>query len=136
MKSVTTFLHFEGNCRQAMQFYQKCLGTELQLTPYPNDKGQPSTAPDAHLMHSQLIHNGQPILMASDSAPGGTAEAGNNFTVSVDCESLPELERLFTAFSKDAEIRLPLGDMPWGARFGMLTDKFGIQWFFNYALPQ
>jgi PhnB protein len=136
MKSVTTFLHFEGNCRQAMQFYQESLGTDLQLTPYPNERGEPSTAPDAYLMHSQLIHNGKPILMASDSAPGGAVQMGNNFTISVDCESLTELERLFTTFSKDGQIRLPLGEVPWGARFGILTDKFGIHWFFNSALHQ
>ena len=136
MKSVLAFLHFEGNCRQAMQFYQQCLGTELQLTPYPDAEGKPSTEPDAMLMHSQLNYKGQPILMASDSAPGGKVDTGNNFTVSVDCDSLAELEKFFAAFATGGAIRLPLSDMPWGARFGMLTDKFGIQWFFNCALSQ
>jgi len=66
MKSVTTYIHFDGNCREAMHFYQKCFGTEIQLTPIPDNSGKPSGDPAAKIMHSQLSRNGQPILMASD----------------------------------------------------------------------
>jgi PhnB protein len=104
MNRVTTYIHFDGNCREAMQFYQKCLGTEIQLIPLPDDSGNPSADPAAKIMHSQLLRNGQPILMASDGCPGGTLKAGNNFSVSVDCESIAEIERLFAAIGKNGHV--------------------------------
>jgi len=61
MKSVTTYLS-DGNCRQAMSFYQQCLGSELQLYAYPDAQGQPSSDPAARIKHSQLSHGGGTIL--------------------------------------------------------------------------
>jgi PhnB protein len=136
MKSVTTYIHFDGNCREAMQFYQKCLGTEIQLIPLPDSSGNPSSDPAAKIMHSQLLRNGQPMLMASDGSPGGAVKAGNNFSVSVDCESIAEIEHLFEAIGENGDIILPLGNMPWSARFGMLSDRFGIDWLFNCPVGQ
>ncbi len=136
MKSVTTYLMFNGNCRQAMTFYQQSLGGELQLTAWPGAQGQPSTDPNAGIMHARITSKGQPILMASDEQPGSTLATGNNFQVSIECESVQEIDRLFAAFSKGGKVRTPLGDVPWGARFGMLTDQFGIQWLFNCEKPR
>ncbi len=136
MKSVTTYIHFDGSCRQAMQFYGQCLEGEIQVIPLPDNTGQPSSDPSARIMHSQLMRNGQPILMASDGGPGGTVKAGNNYSVSIDCESTAEIERLFTAIGEGGQVHMPLADMPWGARFGMLTDRFGTQWMLNCALSQ
>lgn len=136
MKSVTTYLTFNGNCREAMTFYQQCTGAELQLSVFPDAQGKPSTDPKAGIMHARLTRGGAPILMASDTQPGDAFQTGNNFSVSVDCDSLDEMERFFSALSQGGQVRLPLSDVPWGARFGMLTDQFGIQWMFNCDLPQ
>jgi PhnB protein len=136
MKTVTTYLSFDGNCRQAMSFYQQCLGSGLELNPYPDANGQPSSDPAAKIMHAQLMRGGAPILMASDTPQAGSLQTGNNFSVSIDCDSLDEVERLFVALSRSGEVRMPLTDAPWGARFGMLTDQFGIQWMFNCYLGQ
>ena len=62
--------------------------------------------------------------------------AGDNVQVAIDCDSVEEIDRLFAAFSQGARIRLPLDTMFWGARFGMLTDRFGILWMFNCQLNQ
>ena len=60
MKNVTIYLNFDGNCRQAMQFYQQCLGAEIQMTSYPDAKGRPSNDPGAKIIHGLLLRNGQP----------------------------------------------------------------------------
>jgi PhnB protein len=133
MKSATPYLHFDGNCRQAMTFYKDCLGGELQFVPYPDNAGQTPADESATLMHSQITVNGQAIVQASDSAPGGVPQPGDNFSISIECDSARELERLFSALGQGGELRLPPNDMPWGARFGMLTDRFGIQWMFSYT---
>lgn len=131
MKHATTYIHFDGNCREAMTFYQKCFEGELQLNTYPDASGKPSTDPGATIMHSQVLLGGMPLLMASDTTPEGPVKAGNNFSVAIECESIEEIERLFNGIGEKGKVRLPLSDMPWGARFGMLTDQFGIQWMFN-----
>jgi PhnB protein len=136
MKTVTTYLSFDGNCREAVSFYQQCLGGELQLSPYPDASGQPSSDPAAKVMHSQLIRGGAPFLMASDSHQSGSLRSGNNFSVAIDCESVDEADRVFAALSRGGNATMPLTDAPWGARFGMLTDQFGIQWMINCYMQQ
>ena len=80
---------------------------------------------------------GAPILRASDGPPGGSSlQPGTNFSVAIDCDSVEEIERLFGAVGQNGKIRMPLSNVPWGARFGMLTDQFGIQWMFNCNLPK
>jgi PhnB protein len=74
--------------------------------------------------------------MASDSMPGTPLQQGNNFSVSISCESLQEIERMFAALSEKGKVTMPLQDVFWGARFGMLTDQFGINWMLNYEHPK
>jgi len=134
MKTVTPYLNFNGNCREAMTFYNKCLGADLQLAPFMDNQGQPLSDPSARIMHSQILVAGKPILQASDTQPGDNVTPGNNVQVCIDCESVDEINRLFAAFSEGSQVRLPLDTMFWGARFGMLTDRFGILWMFNCQL--
>ena len=137
MSSVATYLHFDGNCRQAISFYRQCLGAELQLNAYPDARGQPSSDPGAKIMHGQLSRDGSVILMASDGAPHGAAanRVGNNFSISLDCDSQNEAQRLVAALGQNGQVRMPLGRMPWGAHLGMLTDQFGIQWMISCNSP-
>ncbi len=134
MKSVNAYVNFGGNCREAMTFYQQCLGVELALHAYPGPDGLPSPDPAAKIMHSHLAIGGRPILMAADSPQPGALEPGNNVSISIDCETLDEQSRIFAALSAGGTVRMPLTDAPWGARFGMLTDKFGLPWMFNCVL--
>ena len=135
MKEVNAYLTFDGNCREAMKFYEQCLGAELELTTFGDMPGEVSAAAKDRIMHARLA-KGSTILMASDTMPGMPLNKGNNCSIAVHCESRQEIERLFTAFSKNAQIRMPLEDTNWGAHFGMLTDQYGIQWMFNYSKPK
>lgn len=133
MKSVTTYLHFNGNCRTAMAFYRKCFDGELEVMAFPDASGQPNTNPNAPVMHSKLAQGGQALLMASDYPPGtDTSGLGNNFSVFIDCSSSGELDELFTALSQEGKVTVPPSDMPSG-RFGMCDDSFGISWILNCA---
>ncbi|SPE39931.1 conserved hypothetical protein [Candidatus Sulfopaludibacter sp. SbA3] len=137
MTEVVTYLNFDGNCRQAMEFYAKCLGGELQLMPFseiPGDNPQMKAAGD-RIMHARLS-KGFTVLMASDTMPGMPFQQGNNFSVSIGCESLEEIEAFFAAVGEGGTVTMPLQDQFWGARFGMIKDQFGIHWMFNYYLPK
>ena len=136
MKEVTAYLNFDGNCRQAMTFYNSCLGAEIQLSTFPDAQGKPSEDPNGRIMHARLINGGQAILMASDGQPGSPVQPGNNFSIAIQCDSIPEIERLFPALSQNGKVTMPLQDTFWGARFGMFTDQFGIHWMLNCDLPK
>ena len=76
--------------------------------------------------------------MATDAleSMGHKLIPGNNFYLSLEAENKPEAEKLFNALSKGGTVTMPLADAFWGAYFGMLTDKFGINWMVNYTYPQ
>ncbi|HEX5440388.1 MAG TPA: VOC family protein, partial [Ktedonobacterales bacterium] len=101
----------------------------------PDASGQPSTDPNARVMHSQIAQSGQALLMASDSpsdSDSDTSMRDNSFSVFIDCSSDGELDQLFTALSQDGKVITPPSDMPAG-RFGMCDDSFGVSWILNCA---
>ena len=139
MKEINTYLMFNGNCRQAMTFYQKALGAELQLMTYgeapadmPKDMSQDSKD---RIIHARLS-KGAAVLMASDTPPGKECPAGSNFSVSIACESKAEVDRFFATLGEKGKVTMPLQDTFWNAYFGMLTDQFGINWMFNFEKPR
>jgi PhnB protein len=135
MKEIITYLTFDGNCREAMTFYKECLGAELQLSPFSEMPGDHPPAAKDRIMHARLS-KGSATLMASDTMPGMPLHQGNNFSVSIMCESVVEIDWIFAAMGQGGKVTMPLGDQFWGARFGMLTDRFGIQWMFNFDHPK
>jgi PhnB protein len=138
MKEVVTYLSFDGNCRDAMEFYKECFGAELYLMPFSEAPGdlakEAKEAPD-RILHATLTA-GSTLLMAADTLPGMPLRQGNNFSVIIQCESLEETERLFTALGENGKVTMPLQETFWAARFGTLTDRFGINWMFNCEHPK
>jgi PhnB protein len=112
-----------------MQFYAKCLGAELQLMKFGDmPEACPEGAPEGtkdRIMHARLT-KGKAVLMASDNGPGMSFTQGNNFSISIDCESAQEVDKYFAALGDKGKIKMPVQETFWAARFGMLTDKFGI----------
>lgn len=137
MKSVNTYLMFNGNCRAAVTFYAKALGVEAEIMTFADVPGQGSEADKDRIMHASLPKGSKtPFLMASDTMPNQPHTSGNNFSITINCESKEEIERLFKNMSEGGQVTMGLQDTFWGAHFGMLTDKFGVNWMFNYELPK
>lgn len=134
MKTIDAYLFFDGNCRQAMEFYADCLGAELHAMKYSDAPNSPQGDGDK-IMHA-AITKGTTNLMASDWAAPSPFKPGNNFSLCLNCDSLEEIENLFNAIGKNGQVTMPLADTFWGARFGMLTDQFGVNWMFNFELPK
>lgn len=129
MKEANAYLNFDGNCREAMQFYQKSLGAELQLVTFGEMPGNPPEVKD-RIMHARLA-KGSTLLMGSDLMPGMPHQKGTNFSIAVHCDSVPEIEGYFNALGEHGKITMPLQATPWAQRFGMLTDQFGVNWMLN-----
>ncbi|MBK9462510.1 MAG: VOC family protein [Sphingobacteriales bacterium] len=135
MKDITPYLTFNGTCRQAMTFYKDILGGDLELMDFASS---PMDVPDEaknYIMHAILTSNGV-TLMASDTMPNQPVTNGNSVSLSINCQSTDEINHLFNSLSDGGQITMPLEDTFWGSRFGMLTDKFGTCWMFNYDYPQ
>jgi PhnB protein len=131
MKSAAAYLLFDGKTREAMSFYKECLGGDLYLQTFAEAKMKTPPGHEDRIVHSRLARDGVTVAMASDPPPGNPLTVGNNFSICIECQDEAEQDRFFTALSKGGEVTMPLQDTFWGARFGMLTDRYGIRWMFN-----
>lgn len=142
MATVNAYLTFNGNCRQAFDFYRSVFGGAY---PYvgtfgemPQQDGQEvSEADKDKIMHISLPISKETILMGSDTGGEWSAgfQAGNNFSLSVNADSKEEADRLFNGLSAGGQVTMPMNETFWGAYFGMFTDRFGIAWMVNYDDP-
>ncbi len=142
MARVTTYLNFARNTEEAFLFYQSVFKTEF-LGPInrfgdgPAAPGQPPLpAADAKLvMHVALPTLGGHVLMGTDApeSMGFKLIQGNNVYINLEPDTRAETDRLFSALSVGGKVEQALQEMFWGAYWGCLTDRFGVQWMFNCA---
>jgi len=133
MTQINAYLNFNGKCREAMTFYQQCLGGELviqKISESPMAARMPSEM-GAKILHSSLT-NDRIVLMASDML-GNKVVTGNSISLCINCSSDEEVNSFFDHLSKDGNIVEPLHQSFWGAIFGSLIDKYGVTWIFNYS---
>ena len=137
--SLSTYLTFDGNCREAFEFYRSVFGgefTSLQtFADAPPDMPVPEAEKD-RVMHVSLPI-GSSVLMGSDSASGfgPPVVVGNNFSIALEGKSKAHCDEVFAALSAGGSVLMPLQETFWGAYYGLWTDKFGINWMANYTLP-
>lgn len=137
MTHVNSYLTFSGNCREAMTFYQECLGGELvfqTVSESPLFDQMPKQMKDC-ILHATLTKAAL-TLMGSDMVPESGLVKGNSVSLFINCDSEEEIKTLYKALSKGGHSDHPLEDTFWGALFGDLTDKFGNHWLLNYNRKQ
>ena len=133
---LITYVTFAGNCEEALNFYKEALGGEIIQISHMGD-GQmevPEILKDK-VMHARL-QIGESVLYMSDTFEPASVKQGNNVSLSLEIEDTTKLENLFNKLSAGGTVKMPLEDTFWGARFGMLTDKFGIHWMMNCQLKK
>lgn len=135
--SLSTYLTFDGNCREAFEFYRSVFGTEFQVISTfaegPEDMEVPDTDKDK-VMHVTLPI-GTSVLMGSDNSPDGPpVVVGNNFSISVTTENREESDDLIGKLSDGGAVSMPMQQTFWGSYFGMSTDKFGVNWMVSCDL--
>lgn len=131
MTHINAYLNFNGNTKEAMTFYKECLGGELvmqKIGESPMAAQMPSEMA-AKILHSALTNNSI-VLMASDCM-GAAVKEGNNIFLCINCSNGEEVNTFFKNLAAGGKIIEPLHQSFWGATFGSLTDKFGINWMFN-----
>ena len=128
---IEPYLFFDGRCEEAIEFYRKTVGAEVvMLTRYKDspDKNSDMTPPNSgeKILHSTL-RIGDSTVMASDGFCRGHPEF-KGFSLSLGLADDNEAERLFTALADGGTVHQPLIKTFFASRFGMLADKFGVQW--------
>jgi len=132
MTLLTTYLTFNGNCREAMHFYQNCLGGELHfqtIAETPIARRLPGYMKN-YILHA-ILKKDNSMLMASDMVANEGLKKGNSVSILVNCFNMQELNLLYSKLSAGAESFQPIEQTYWGAWFGGLKDKYGNNWLLH-----
>lgn len=132
---LNPYISFDGDARQAMEFYQEVFGGTLALNTF-GEYGQPDAPNADKIMHAMLETSSGFTLMASDTPPGMPHNPGNNITVSLSGDDDTELRGYWEKLSEGGSVSVPLEKQMWGDVFGMCTDRFGIPWMVNIGQAQ
>jgi len=142
LSKVGTYLNFSRNTEEAFNFYKSVFGGEflgdiMRLGDAPVQEGMPPLAKEDKnlVMHIALPIMGNHLLMGTDAPEslGFKMNFGNNIHICLEPNTREETKRLFDALAKGGTVTMNLEDMFWGAYYGTVTDKFGVQWMFNYT---
>jgi PhnB protein len=134
------YLFFEGNCEKALNYYKDVFGGEVEglsrWSEMPKDAQGPPVTPETanRVMHANFRAPGV-AFMASDATPEKRYGEGS-ISLSIGTNNVAEAERVFNLLADGGKVEMPMQDTFWGARFGMLTDKFGIDWMINCRTGQ
>ena len=129
---INPYLNFNGNCREAFEFYAEALGCEIGfMQTYANSPMADDTSPELRdkIIHTFLDVNGT-MLMGSDCPPD-YYEKPQGISVTLQVDNTAEAERVFNALAQNGKVTMALEKTFWAERFGMLKDQFGISWMVN-----
>jgi PhnB protein len=129
---INPYLVFNGECEAAFKFYEQCFGGKIQaMFPFEGTPAGDQVPAEwrKKIMHTTLVVDGQ-VLMGSD-APPDRYERPKGISVSLNVKQPSEAERVFKALATDGQVTMPIQETFWAARFGMVTDRFGIPWMVN-----
>lgn len=133
MAQFEPYLCFNGNCADAMRFYERTLGGRIEMmmkfSEAPPQPGQPPMQGDG-IMHASMTLEGF-RLMASDNPPGMAYEPMKGITVSLSYKTAAEGRRIFDALAEGGHVVMPFARTFWADGFGMVVDKFGTPWMVN-----
>lgn len=140
MATANPYLNFNGNTEEAFNFYKSVFGgefTALQRFGDAPDDGKMPAETKNMIMHVALPIGDSTILMGTDApdSMGFKLTMGNNFYICLTPDSEDEAHKLFDGLAVDGKVEMQLEKMFWGALYGSLTDKYGVQWMINYTLP-
>jgi PhnB protein len=142
---LNPYISFDGNAREALEFYREVLGGDLSVNTY-GEYGDPESPGAGEIMHGKLETNKimhgileTPrgfTLMGADNPPGTEYRPGNNIAVSLSGDDGETLRSYWEKLSEGGTVTVPLEKQMWGDEFGMCIDRFGTAWMVNIGQPQ
>jgi PhnB protein len=132
-KTINPFLHFNGNCKEAIEYYKEIFNGNIELMMLAKGKLAEEFSSENSVLHSVLTFYNGMIIMSADTRIGLDATFGNNNFIVINFESEEEIDRVYSLFAKDAmKIREELHKVFWNAKYAEFVDKFGVCWMFKF----
>jgi PhnB protein len=131
---ITPYLFFNGQCRQAFDFYAELLGGKVEaMMAYGGSPAAEHVPPDRHdlIMHGYLALGDQALMGADETH--GEYKTPQGVTVSLHFDTPEECDRVFAGLAEKGTVTMPIQPTFWSLRFGMCTDRFGVPWMINCA---
>jgi len=139
--TVTPYLSFGGNTREAFAFYEKALGARIEtMMSYADMPASTAAyagcgdglAPSGDgIMHARLVLPGGAMVFAGDTPPGMPYEGMKGVMLAIQYDTIDQAQGAFHALSQGGQVTMPLAPAFWAKTFGMLTDCFGVSWAVN-----
>jgi PhnB protein len=129
------YLHFAGNAQEVIDFYKQALGGEATINRYGDSPMQVDEDYKDKIVHARYVFDNN-MIMISDSFKGQPVSTKGNIQLSVEADNEEQLRSAFEKLSEGGRVTMPLAKQYWGAFFGMLEDKFGVSWMFNYEMSK
>ncbi|MET8329964.1 VOC family protein [Streptomyces sp. NPDC005181] len=133
---LNPYISFNGDARQAMEFYKEIFGGTLTMNTFGAFGEKEAGDVADKIMHSMLETDSGFTLMGADTPPGMEHKPGNNISVSLSGDDAGELRGYWDKLSAGGTVSVPLDKQMWGDVFGMCTDRFGITWLVNISEQQ
>lgn len=134
MTQAIAYLAFNGNCAEAMRYYEHALGGKLEVLMSGADSPMAEQIPKEfgdRILHARLVLPGGGILYAGDAPAHVPYEGIKGVAIAVDYPSITEAQLVFDALSSGGQVSMPMQPAFWAKRWGMLVDKFGTPWIVN-----
>lgn len=130
---LNPYLFFDGTAEQAIQLYERALGAKVEggIMRFGDAPGVECAAADRNRVMHSMLHVGGGTVMVSDTMPGQPIPGEGHVEVCLQLDDPADLDRKFDALAAGGTITMAPHDAFWGARFGTLTDAFGVRWMFN-----
>ena len=128
---LNPYIGFDGEAREAMDFYRSVFGGELTTSTYAEGGMSDDPAQGDKIMHAMLDAGPGLVIMGSDAPPGMPVDEGSRITVSLSGDDEAILRSYWDRLVQGGSVTMPLERAPWGDSFGMCTDRYGINWMVN-----
>jgi PhnB protein len=133
------YLAFDGTCAEAMKFYEETLGGTIKLMMKASDSPMADQVPEKHkdmILNCQLELPGGVWLYGSDCPPHMEYQGHHGFSLTLNLTEVDEAEKIFNKLADGGRITMPFEPTFWAEKFGMVEDKFGIDWIINGAMKR
>ncbi len=132
MEAIIPYLTFNGNAAIALDFYSKALNGQIIFKQTYGESPMESPQDQKDKVMHASFKAGDLNILVSDVMKGQPVTSGSNLALSLNFSDVETIDKTFVALSEGGKITMELQDTFWGAKFGMLTDKYGFNWMFNH----
>ncbi|WP_163098991.1 VOC family protein [Peribacillus alkalitolerans] len=134
MKQAVPYFAFDGNAREALEYYREVFGGEIEGIQTFGEADFP-TPPEAddRIMHARFVKD-DVLIMVSDSFLGSSVNVGNNVSIALEMDSEEEIRQVYNRLINGSKVIMELQDTFWGAKFAKVQDRFGFIWDLNYTI--